>query len=119
MGSVVVDCADPQGLARFWAAVTGYRMDEPEDEDGGIRWVMLRAPAGGPNLAFQRVPEPKEGKNRVHVDFYTADEQAEAARIEALGATRQYASEDPDDVFIVLADPEGNEFCVCDQAGDC
>jgi len=116
MGSVVVDCGDPEALARFWVAVTGYRMDEPEAEQGAVRWVMLRAPAGQPNLAFQKVPEPKQGKNRVHVDLYTADEQAEAARIEALRATRISVSEDPDDVFIVLADPEGNEFCVCRQS---
>jgi len=55
-------------------------------------------------------------KNRVHIDLYTADEKAAAARIEALGATRLYVSNDPDDIFVTLADPEGNEFCVCRQS---
>ena len=112
MGSVVIDCADPASLCEFWAAVTGYETRD-EDDDG---WRMLRGPAGQPNIGFQRVPEPKRVKNRVHVDLYAADEEAAAARIEALGATRLYVSEDPDDVFITLADPEGNEFCVCRQA---
>jgi hypothetical protein len=58
------------------------------------------------------VPEAKVVKNRVHVDLGSADEGAEATRIEALGATRLWVSDDPEDPFVVLADPEGNEFCV-------
>jgi predicted enzyme related to lactoylglutathione lyase len=70
-------------------------------------------PAGqGVSIAFQKVPEPKVGKNRVHVDLLADDVEAEAARIETLGGRRLWASNDPDDVFVVLADPEGNEFCV-------
>ena len=114
MGSVVIDCADPPSLAAFWAAVTGYEVrDEGPVEDRS--WRTLLGPDGQPNMGFQKVPEPKRVKNRVHVDLYTADEEAAAARIEALGATRLYVSEDPDDVFVTLADPEGNEFCVCRQ----
>jgi hypothetical protein len=109
VGSIVIDCADPQALAPFWTAATGYRQAY-----GDTDWVQLDDPAGrGPNIGLQRVPEPKAGKNRVHIDLYTTDEVAEAARIEALGATRLWVSEDPDDEFIVLGDPEGNEFCVC------
>jgi hypothetical protein len=109
VGSIVIDCGDPQALAPFWTAAIGYRQIYG-DED----WVQLEDPAGrAPKIGLQRVPEPKPGKNRVHVDLYAKDEVGEAARIEALGATRLWASEDPDDVFIVLADPEGNEFCVC------
>jgi len=113
MGSVVIDCADPPSLAAFWAAVTGYSVRESDDADDG--WRMLLGPAGQPSIGFQKVPEAKQVKNRVHLDLYTADEEAAAARIEALGATRLYVSEDPDDIFVTLADPEGNEFCVCRQ----
>ncbi len=109
VGSIVIDCGDPQALAPFWTAAIGYRQI-----DGDEDWVQLEDPAGhGPRIGLQHVPEAKVGKNRVHIDLYAKDEVGEAARIEALGATRLWASEDPDDVFIVLADPEGNEFCVC------
>jgi predicted enzyme related to lactoylglutathione lyase len=110
--SIVIDCADPEALASFWIAVTGFRRAYGDEE-----WVQLEDPAGrGPRIGLQRVPEPKTGKNRLHIDFSSVDEEAAAARIEALGATRLWVSKDPDDVFIVLADPEGNEFCVCRQA---
>ena len=107
---VVFDCADPLALADFWAEATGYSVDHGDQE-----WVTLRESGAGSNirLGFQRVPEPKSGKNRVHVDLHTDDEEREPQRIEALGARRLYVSEDPGDVFITLADPEGNEFCVC------
>jgi predicted enzyme related to lactoylglutathione lyase len=108
VGMVVFDCAEPLRLAEFWAAVTGYAMQDSDE-----RWAWLLDPRGsGIEIGFQRVPEPKTLKNRVHLDLHTPDEEAEAERIEALGATRLYRSEDPEDVFIVLADPEGNEFCV-------
>lgn len=58
------------------------------------------------------MPEPKTVKNRVHLDFCAADEVVAASAIEAMGATRRCVSEDPEDPFVVLADPEGNEFCV-------
>jgi predicted enzyme related to lactoylglutathione lyase len=103
---VVIDCADPLALSEFWAGATGYSMEHGDEE-----WVTLRG--SGVRLGFQRVPEAKAGKNRVHVDLHTDDEEREAQRIEALGARRLYVSDNPDDVFITLADPEGNEFCVC------
>jgi Glyoxalase-like domain len=109
LGSVVIDCADPRTLAPFWVAALGYEQRYADDA-----WVQLDDPTGrGPHIALQRVPEPKAGKNRLHLDLFTRDEVAEAERIEGLGATRLGVSEDPDDIFIVLADPEGNEFCVC------
>lgn len=107
---VVIDCADPLALSDFWSKATGYAVDHADEE-----WVTIRE-AGDPagvSLGFQRVPETKAVKNRVHVDLHTDEEEREAQRIEALGATRIYVSEDPNDVFITLADPEGNEFCVC------
>ena len=128
--TVVFDCRDPYVLARFWAATLGYgpeRGDEDwvalqaEAEAGDLEWVRLIDASGDPSddlpeprapIAFQRVPEPKSGKNRLHLDLSAADEEAEARRLESLGATRLWASEDPGDMFIVLGDPEGNEFCI-------
>jgi predicted enzyme related to lactoylglutathione lyase len=96
----------------FWQAVTGF-----EVEAENPRWGYLRDPAGrAPGLGFQKVPEGKVVKNRVHIDLYTPDHEAAAARIEGLGARRLWVSENPEDPFIVLADPEGNEFCVVHEA---
>jgi predicted enzyme related to lactoylglutathione lyase len=109
VGMVVVDCADPLRLAEFWSQATGYAMQESDE-----RWAWIKGSDGGAaEIGFQRVPEPKAGKNRVHVDLHTDDEEREAQRIEALGARRLYVSDNPEDIFITLADPEGNEFCVC------
>jgi predicted enzyme related to lactoylglutathione lyase len=106
---VVFDCADPLALSEFWAKATGYALQESDD-----RWAWIKgSDHGAVEIGFQRVPEPKTVKNRVHVDLHTDDEEREAQRIEALGARRLYVSDNPDDVFITLADPEGNEFCVC------
>jgi predicted enzyme related to lactoylglutathione lyase len=107
LANVVIDCAHPRALAPFWVEVTGYRVRTDDEE-----WVSIGPPVGGVAIAFQKVPEPKVGKNRVHVDLLADDVEAEARRIEALGGRRLWVSDDPDDVFIVLADPEGNEFCV-------
>lgn len=105
---VVIDCADPRSLARFWAEATGYEV-EYESED----WASIRGEGDREIfIGFQQVPEGKIVKNRVHVDLAAADEEAEARRIESLGATRLWVSDDPDDPFVVLGDPEGNEFCV-------
>ena len=104
---VVVDCAAPRTLAAFWAGFTGYgRRTWHED------WATIGAPDGGMIIGFQQVPEAKSVKNRVHLDFSAADEDTTAREIEALGASRLWVSEDPDDPFVVLADPEGNEFCI-------
>jgi hypothetical protein len=108
---IVIDCADPRSLARFWAGFTGYEVGG-EDED----WASIRAADGSATIGFQRVPEPKVVKNRVHVDFSAQDEEAMARAIEAMGATRLWVSEDPNDPFVVLADPEGNEFCIVRSA---
>lgn len=117
--TVVIDCRDPHRLARFWAEALGYQPSKGVEDWAGLRseadageldWVRLTG--AGVAVAFQRVLEPKAVKNRVHLDLESADEEAEASRLEALGATRLRRSEDPDDVFVVLSDPEGNEFCV-------
>jgi hypothetical protein len=121
---VVVDCRHPASLARFWAAaVDGYRVapyddaelerlradgiDDPEDDPS----VLVESDPGvRPRLWFQLVPEPKRVKNRVHLDLRAEDRSAEVARLVGLGATVI----DEFNGWTMLADPEGNEFCVRD-----
>ena len=109
---LVLDCADPEALAPFWAAALGY----VNLGSAGAYVALLPDGRPGPKLLLQQVPEPKAGKNRMHLDVEVPDIHAEAARLTALGATRL-----ADDVqsehgmrWILMADPEGNEFCVCD-----
>ncbi|MFB6892467.1 VOC family protein [Kitasatospora sp. NPDC056327] len=109
--NVAVDCADAYGLARFWSAVTG-RPPHPDDRPGDpeVR-VML---AEGPVLYFNQVPEAKAVKNRLHLCLRpetSRDEEVE--RLLDLGATLVADRREPDGSgWAVLADPEGNEFCV-------
>jgi hypothetical protein len=119
--SLVVDAADPAGLARFWAAALDWPITY---EDPGE--VVIEPPeddpaqAGQLSLAFVRVLDPKTAKNRVHLDLAsTSDEHqtALAARLEGLGADRVDIGQ-PDDVsWFVMADPEGNELCVVSHRG--
>jgi hypothetical protein len=104
--SVTFDAADARTLARFWAAVLGSDVDEDSTSDKAF---VEAAGWGGPNLWFNRVPEPKTAKNRVHFDLRAPGPMApEVARLERLGAT--VTGRHPD--LTVMADPEGNEFCV-------
>jgi len=104
---VVIDCADPRSLAAFWTSFTGYEARSADDD-----WASIGTLDQGMTIGFQKVPEGKVVKNRVHLDFAAEDEEATANEIEALGAKRLWVSENPDDPFVVLADPEGNEFCI-------
>lgn len=111
LDEVVVDCADPLGLATFWAQVLG---GTPELRDPD--WCRLQAP-GSPLIAFQRVPEPKSTKNRLHLDVLVDDLEDATAQAEALGATRiGTPHHDVAGAFQVLTDPEGNEWCVVSPA---
>ena len=111
--SLVLDCRDPAALAKFWAPAIGYV------EVGAVDNFTLLMPDGvpGPELLLQRVPEDKAGKNRMHLDIHTADIEAEAGRLVDLGASRLAADHvsEHGHSWILMADPEGNEFCVCDQ----
>jgi catechol 2,3-dioxygenase-like lactoylglutathione lyase family enzyme len=110
---VCVDTTDPGRLAPFWQDVLGWRRtyDTPDE-------VVLEPPEGSPeagvapDLLFLRVPEEKAGKNRLHLDLRPEDQAAEVARLEALGATRAAIGQGEDVSWVVLADPDGNEFCV-------
>jgi predicted enzyme related to lactoylglutathione lyase len=106
---MVLDCADADALADFWAAALGYRRGP-----FGAPYVRLTDPGGRwPDLLLQQVPERRSGKNRMHLDMQVRDADAEAGRLTALGATILHPAHD-DEGFLttVLADPEGNEFCV-------
>lgn len=109
---ITIDCRNPEGAAAFWAAALGY--DKAEVLSG---WVFLsRTDSSLPKLLLQPVPEAKTAKNRVHLDIVTPDIEQEATRLERLGARRIEAGPHSEDGFhwIVMADPDGNEFCVAD-----
>ena len=113
---LVLDCAEPDRLAEFWAAALGY-----QDVGGAGSYRMLLPADGGPGpqVLLQRVPEPKASKLRMHLDIHTPDIEAEAARLAGLGARRleNEAVEEHGSHWVLMADPEGNEFCVCDAGG--
>jgi predicted enzyme related to lactoylglutathione lyase len=113
LGMITIDCTDPQELAGFWTAA----LDVTVAGDYGTFIILARPSGGGPALAFQQVPEPRTGKNRVHVDFSTADPEAEVRRLVSLGAEEQARHRQPGVAWTVLADPEGNEFCVAEAGG--
>jgi len=111
---LAIDSADPDALAAFWAAALGWRRTYAEADE-----VVLEPAQGSredgvvPDLVFLRVPEPKSGKNRLHLDLRPADQDAEVARLLTLGARRAHVGQVEAAVtWVVLADPEGNEFCV-------
>ena len=104
---VVIDCVDHQPIVAFWAAALGWEPRPVNDQ-----YVSLVPPERGVSLLFQKVPEPKTTKNRVHLDFRTEDRAAEVARLVGLGATVTAEHCLGDFCWTVLADPAGNEFCV-------
>jgi len=105
--SVVVDCADIRAQARFWAEVLNYRvLYEADDEI-----VVARDEHSWPGLIFVPVPEGKTVKNRLHIDLNPDDREAEVRRLEGLGASRIDIGQGAVG-WVVMADPEGNEFCV-------
>jgi catechol 2,3-dioxygenase-like lactoylglutathione lyase family enzyme len=137
---VTFDCGDPAALAEFWATVLGYVPQPPPPgfptwdaaldawgvpaDQRNERSALVDPDAAGPRIFFQRVPEGKSAKNRVHLDVRAApglegDErmaalEAEAARLAAMGAAQveRFEPGPMDSGFIVMRDPEGNEFCL-------
>lgn len=103
--TVVFDVDDPQKVAGFWAAA--LERESIEGEPG--EWATL---PGDPRLDFMKVPEDKISKNRVHIDWYAPDREAEVNRLMDLGATRLWDVKNEDFEWTTLADVEGNEFCV-------
>jgi predicted enzyme related to lactoylglutathione lyase len=110
---VCFDSNDPDSTARFWEQALGWRRTHSEPDE-----VVLEPPKGSvedgivPDILFLRVPEGKSVKNRLHLDLRPADQGAEVARLEALGARRVSVGQRDDVTWVVMSDPEGNEFCV-------
>jgi len=129
---VAIDCADPAALSRFWAAALGYVLNPPpEGHDSWESWLsamgvpesewnsasaLIDPEGAGPRIYFQRVPEGKAGKNRLHLDVRVGGDRAgigsEADRLVALGASVVGEKEERGELWVVMQDPEGNEFCL-------
>ncbi|CAN5805595.1 VOC family protein [soil metagenome] len=135
---ITFDAADPNRLAQFWATALGYVLQPPpEGYDSWEEWAtdvgippeeensmsaVVDLDGDGPRLLFQRVPEAKTAKNRVHLDVNVgkavperqrrAHVDAEVERLVEAGATQLRAAEERGEYWIVMADPEGNEFCL-------
>jgi predicted enzyme related to lactoylglutathione lyase len=111
--TVSIDAKDPLLLARFWSAALGW--EHGEDDEGDV-WVEpgTQHPDNGSTrpLLFLAVPESKSVKNRIHLDLRPDDQALEVERLEALGATQVSIGQSGLEGWVVLADPEGNEFCV-------
>ena len=107
---ICIDAVDPGPVAEFWKAVLGFEVSE-EDDYG----ISLGPPGGGlPTVDILRVPDAKKVKNRVHLDLRAdgTTTEAELERLLALGAKPVDIGQGPDVDWVVLADPEGNEFCL-------
>jgi hypothetical protein len=133
---VVIDCRDPDALAHFWADTLGYQLEPPPagyaswqdwlvavgvpEEQWNSRSAIVDPDGVGPRLFFQQVPEHKSVKNRLHLDVRVgtrgednrAKVDAEVARLKGRGAIQAWAEDTEHEYFVVLRDPEGNEFCV-------
>lgn len=110
MIAIVVDACDPVRLAGFWGELLNASIDE---KSATPEWVALEGIPGIGYLAFQRVPEPKIGKNRVHVDLFVEELERSVERAVELGASRvDGIIGEPTNRFQVMRDPEGNEFCL-------
>jgi len=118
--SLVLDCADPLRVGAFWRQALGYQEADPPDgyaswaeaaaagPAGGIGYVLTDPDGTRPSLLFQVVPEPKASKNRLHIDIRLSEGAPRPSAEEPVVRRNQ----DPDDWFVVLQDPEGNEFCL-------
>ena len=113
---ITVDADDPLALAQFWSEALGWKIGE--DVNDIEVWIEreLGDPknTGFPDILFLKVPDSKVVKNRLHLDLRPDDQAAEVARLESLGAKKIDIgqSTDPDTTWVVMADPEGNEFCI-------
>ena len=117
MFTVVVDCADPHRVAKFWSEALGWAVNERNTDE----LQLVNPDASGTSLYFMRVPEPKVGKNRLHLDLLAPGPmEPEVQRLLEAGAQLVEVRQDPQsldnpDTWTVMRDPEGNEFCVTSQ----
>lgn len=114
---LTIDCSDPTLLADFWSQALDWSVDFSDDTE-----VAITPPSatreGVPDLLFLRVHDAKQVKNRLHLDLRPDDRDAEVARLEALGARRVDIGQGGHESWVVMADPEGNEFCVLRMLAD-
>ena len=113
VGSVVIDCNDLEAMVAFWRDALRYEIGRRD-----VDFVILRDPQKkNVNVSISQVPEPRVGKNRLHLDLYTHDQADEVERLLGLGAKRYERIPEEGEDFVVLEDPEGNLFCVIDTTG--
>jgi len=109
---LVIDVADLDRMVEFYRAALGYQRRGAVEQ-----YASIVPPPGeaGPKIIFQRVAEPKTVKNRLHLDLHHVDIEAAASRLVSLGATRLRRYDELGTSWILMADPEGNEICVCQE----
>jgi catechol 2,3-dioxygenase-like lactoylglutathione lyase family enzyme len=114
IGSIVFRVDDLARQLAFWTEALDYVPREPPEED----WASLRPRAGsGPNVSLSAKPSRSQQGPRIHLDLYSEDQAGDIDRLLALGATRPYEPNRPSDAdYVILADPEGNHFCVVDAS---
>ena len=112
VGSIVIRVEDLQRQAAFWEAALGYERRVGDSDD----FILLRPKDGvGPNVSLDQVPAKVQIPPRIHLDMYTEDQAGEVERLKGLGATEIHWDKRPPDAdYIIMADPEGNRFCVVD-----
>ena len=111
IGSVVVNCADLETMTTFWTAALDLvpSSREPDDDFRVLRGERV-------NMSLQLADTPVTARDQMHLDLYSDDADAQVARLVGLGAVVVRRHDDPEDTYVVLRDPEGNEFCVCSLA---
>ena len=112
VGSIVIRVDDLERQKAFWTAALGYVAREGDDDD----FALLHPPdRNGPNVSLDRWPATVQIPPKIHLDLYAEDQAVEVARLIALGATEVHWDKRPPDAdYVILADPEGNRFCVID-----
>ena len=112
VGSIVIRVDDLERQVAFWTAALGYERRETDADDFALLYPKERV---GPNVSLDRVRSKVQIPPRIHLDLYAEDQAAEVARLTALGATEIHWDKRPADAdYIIMADPEGNRFCVID-----
>jgi predicted enzyme related to lactoylglutathione lyase len=111
LGSTVINCVDIDLMTRFWTQVLDLTASSlaPDDDFRVLRGDRV-------NVSLQLAQTPVSARDQMHLDLYSDDSAAEVDRIIGLGAHFVRVGDDPDDDFVVLSDPEGNEFCICQKS---